>query len=214
MLPLWYQEKLFAIFSCLISAVVIVMCYFHYESSLDYVPVPQQVLLDAYHRPIGIQDLLKDTSHNPHYKTGDAGETAGDFTKEMLLHLFTYDKEDLESGTVLSRFQMAFSEGEGESIYQKIFVNLSQPRIVMAQEAIVRARIIGSLEYVGENVWEYRTLSGLKLNSKTHQFKGKMMITVHGEETFPTLYTFVIEVQRALLQDKITGYQLLRMELN
>lgn len=213
MLPPWFQEKLFSLLCAIVSALTCYMAYSHYQNSLEYVPLPQQVLLDAYHRPIGVQNLLEDTFHNPHYRTGTEGETGADYAKEMLLTLFTYNKDDLVSGRVLNRFQNIFSEGEGENVYQNVFVNLSEPRIVMAQDALVRSRVIGNLTYIGSAAWPYRSLSGLPMMAKTHQYEGKMMITVHGEDTFPTLYSVVIEVQRALLQDKITGYQILRVEL-
>lgn len=211
--PLWFQEKLSAILATVIGAITLYFANVYHNQSLEYVPLPQQVLLDSYHRPIGVQNLLEDTFHNPHYRTGNQGEPGADFAKEKLLDLFTYNKDDLTSGKVLSRFRDAFSEGKGEEVYQRIFVNLSSPRIVMAQDAIVRARVIGNLEYNGEATLPYETISGLPLESKSFQYTGKMMMTVHAESTFPTLYDVVIEVQRALLQDKILGYQIIRMEL-
>lgn len=212
-LNVWQKEQLFVILCIIVSAIMTVMSYYHYSDSQTYIPKPQQMLLDIYHRPIGSQNLLEDTEHNPHYRTGNNGEAGADYAKESLLNMFTYNKGDLTSGKVLERFQQAFTEGEGERVYQGIFVNLSQPRIVMAQDALVRARIIGQLEYNGKAEWPYQTISGLSMTARTHQYKGKMMITVYGEDTFPTLYDFVIVVQRALLQDKITGYQILTMEL-
>ena len=211
--PTWFQQKLLSIFSVLVSFVLLFLAYIHHGAQMEYVPKPQQVLVDVYHRPIGSQNLLNDTFHNPHYRKGDQGETGADYSKEMLLTLFTYNKDDLTNGVVLERFRHAFSEGAGEEIYQNVFVNLSQPRIVMAQDALVRARLIGNLNYEGEALWDYRTLSGLPMQSKTFQYTGKLMITVYAEETYPTLYDVVIEVQRALLQDKIKGYQIIRMEL-
>lgn len=212
-LPKWLNDKYTAILACVISVVTLLLSYFHLSDSLIYIPKPQQVLLDYYHRPIGVQNLLEDTLHNPHYRTSPSWAPAEDFTKESLLRLFSYNKDELSNGSVYRTFETLFTEGEGEKIYSNIFINLSQPKIVMAQDGIVRSRLIGPVSYEGSADWEYRTLSGLKLNSRTHQFKGKIMITVHAEETYPTLYDFVIEVQRALLQDKISGYQILRLEI-
>lgn len=212
-LPPWLNDKYTAILACIISFIMLTLSYFHFSNSLLYFPKPQQVLLDYYHRPIGVQNLLEDTFHNPHYRTSPSWAPAEDFAKESLLRLFSYNKDHLTSGSVYREFETLFSEGEGEKVYSNIFINLSQPKIVMAQDGIVRARLIGAISYEGSANWDYRTLSGLKLTSKTHQFKGKIMITVHADETYPTLYDFVIEVQRALLQDKISGYQILRLEI-
>lgn len=211
--PAWFQEKLFSLLSVLISVAVCYMAYLHHEASAEYIPLPQQVLLDTYHRPIGVQNLMEDTFHNPHYRKGGMGETGADFAKEALLTIFNYNKDDLTSGRVMNRFIQNFAEGEGEYVYRDIFVNLSQPRIVMAQDALVKSRLIGDLEYNGELIWDYKTLSGLTLESKTFQYQGKIMITVYAEDTYPTLYDVTIEVQRALLQDKIKGYQITALEL-
>lgn len=212
----WFKKKLTAILAVIISVLTMITCYFNYDSSESYMALPQQVLLDIYNRPIGSQDLLGETSHNPKYRkdTGN-GETASDFAKEALLTLFRYDKRDLVSGNQLSKFKLWMDPEIGEEIYTEIFVNLSQQRIVMAQDGYVRSRIIGPLEYIGAAEREYVSRSGLGIKANTHKFVGKMIVTAYGDDEYPTIYNNVsVIVQRALLQDKINGYQLVSMELN
>lgn len=210
----WYKDKLTALLGMLFGIVVALSGYIHYDSSSEYQPLPQQVFLNPYNQPIGEQDLLKDATHNPQYrKTKKEGETAHDYLKDFLLSTFTYNKNDLESGKVLDDFLLWCSEDEAIELYSDVFVNLGQQRIVVAQDGLVRARIIGDLSYVGGAKRPYVSTSGIELNSLTHKFEGKMIITVHGEKLYPTVYTVTALVQRALIQDKIAGYQVVSLEL-
>ena len=212
----WYQDKLTAVLAIIISGITLISSYFHYGDATSYRALPQQVLLDVFNRPIGDQDLLVETTHNPQYRenTGLA-ETSSDFTKEALLDLFTYDFEDLESGRQLKKFTVWLENDVGERLYSDVFVNLSQQRIVMAQEGYVRAKMIGELEYIGSAEREYVSRAGLGLLAMTHKFTGKMIVTAYADDEYPTVYNNVtIIVQRTLLQDKIKGYQIVQLELN
>ncbi len=210
----WYKNKLTALFGVLIGLAFLVTGYNHYQSSVTYRPLPQQIFLNTYNQPIGPQDLLVDATHNPQYrKTTDKGETAEDFLKEFLLDTFTYNKGDLESGSVLKDFLRWCSEEEALAIYQGVFVNLGQQRIVMAQDGLVRARIIGDMDYLGWAQRPYESTSGLDLKSMTHKFKGKVVVTVYGDKSYPTVYSVTAIVQRALIQDKMQGYQLIDLEM-
>jgi len=209
-----YQNKLTSILSFIVGLLLLIGSWNHYESSVFYKPVPQQVFLDEYNRPIGVQDLLIDTYHNINYRKGsDDGLTPGDFLKEALLTLFTYDKKDLTSGSVMMDFANWCSEEESISLYRDSFVNLGQQKVVLAQDGVVQARIVGELNYVGSAQRLYESSAGLELPSLTHKFTGTMIVTVHGEKEYPTVFSVSALVQRALIQDKIRGYQIVELEL-
>jgi hypothetical protein len=107
-------------------------------------------------------------------------------------------------------------ESEGRSLYSDVFINLSQQRIVMAQDGYVRPRLLGELKYIGSKDAKYVSISGLNIIALTHKFTGKMILTVYGPtDDYPTVYNNVtVVVQRALLQDKYSGYQIISLELN
>ena len=73
--------------------------------------------------------------------------------------------------------------------------------------------MIGDVKYVGQALRDYETAGGLALKSATFKFTGKLLVTVHAKEDFPTLYEFEAIVQRALIQDKIRAYQLIQLDL-
>lgn len=209
----WYQNKLTAIFGVLVGLLFSYLSYLHYESAKGYRALPQQVFLNIYNQPIGEQNLLKDSFHNPLYRKGHNGETPADFLKEAMLSLFKYNKKELNDGTVLKRFYTWCSEDEVENLYKNIFVNLGQQRIVLAQNGIVEARLIGEFEYIGQATRPYESVSGMELNALTHKFTGKILITAFGDNNYPTVYSVTVLVQRALLQDKIKGYQIIDLEM-
>jgi hypothetical protein len=210
----WYQDRLTALFGVVISLVVVYFSYSHYAVSSSYEPMPQQVFLDVMNRPIGLQDLLQPANHNPQYRkdlgdSGTEGVSAADFSKEALLTVFKYNKKDLQSGKVLANFRLFMSEEHADKLYTNIFTNLSQQRVVIATDGHVRARLIGELEYVGSrDDMPYESRSGLTLTSIGYMFKGKMVLTAHGADRYPTIYDVTLITQRALIQDKIKGYQI------
>lgn len=208
-----HQNKLTSILSTVIGILLLLGSWYQYDSSTSYKPVPQQVFLDEYNRPIGLQDLMKDTYHNLDYRAGDDGETPGDFLKEALLSIFSYKKSDLTSGLVLNDFIKWCSEDEAISLYRDSFVNLGQQKVVLAQDGIARARVIGDFEYIGSAAREYESTAGLTLPALTHKFEGTMIVTIHGNKEYPTVFKVTALVQRALIQDKIKGYQIVELEL-
>lgn len=211
----WYKHKLTAVCAVVVSLLILFVNYNHYKKSAEYQPMPQQVLLDVYNRPIGEQDLLTDTFHNVSYRFSDGdGATPMDFAKEAMLRLFSYSHRDLRSGEMLNRFIRYMEPSEGVSVYQDQFMNLSHQRIVLAQEGVVRARFIGEPEWMGQAETSYRALSGLRLRAMAHQFTARIIVTTHADDIYPTVYNDVtITVQRALLQDKLHGYQIISMEI-
>jgi hypothetical protein len=210
----YLSKKLTAIMALLVSVLILIMSYFYSDAAIFYKAFPQQVFLDVYNRPIGTQDLLVDTNHNPKYRinTGKA-ETAIDFFRESMLSVFNYTKGDLVDGVVYTRFKTFCSEDVGESLYRDVFVNLGQQRVVLAQDGLVDAKFIGETTYVGKAVRDYVSVSGLGLESMTYKLEGKILITAHGESQYPTVYSFSALVQRALIQDKIKGYQIIELRM-
>jgi len=212
-MPESFKTKMAALFCCLASLVIFFSAKSYNEEAEAYMPMPQQVLLDVYNRPIGVQDLLVEATHNIGYNNDKEGGPSGDFATEAMLSFFNYSKDDLDSGEVLRVYREFFSEEKADRVYRDVFMNLSQQRIVQKQDGIVRARMIGDLKYVGQAIRDYETTAGLELKSATFKFTGKILITVHAKEEFPTLYQFEVIVQRALIQDKIRAYQLIQLDL-
>jgi hypothetical protein len=209
----WYQNKLNAIFALFVSLFGVYFAYDYWGEAKVHIPKPQQVLVDMEHRPVGVQNLLSHGNYNRAYRKDELG--AADFAKEGLLTLFTYNKTDLESGKLHARFDHWLSSDEMETIYEDLFLRHSVQKIVKAQDGLVRARILGDLTYVGEAERDYETSGGLEVKAKTYKFTGKIMITVHGnEDEYPTLYSVSILIQRALLQDKIKGFQIVELGLS
>lgn len=64
----WYKNKLTAILGMLIGLVLLASSYYHYQTAKEYNALPQQVILNVYNQPIGVQDLMSDTFHNPQYR--------------------------------------------------------------------------------------------------------------------------------------------------
>lgn len=208
------QYRLDGVLVLLCSIILFFIGYSIVSDAKGYMPVPQQVFLNVYNQPVGSQDLTQDTNHNPEYRSGNKGAAAGDYLKHAILNSFSYDKDDLEEGRVLQNFYKFFSAAEAEKVYGNIFVNLSQQKIVMAQDAIVRARVIGDWEYKGKAIWPYhRSVVERSIPALTHKFEGKVVMTAYGDSDYPTVYSVTALVQRTMLQDKLTGYQIIQLEM-
>ena len=195
----------------------------------DYEPIAQRVLLDSYNRPVGDQDLLSMAKHNPDYPVPEGAATARSgkgigeddaapakaFAQHMMLDIFNYGRADLESGEVLRKFLRWCSEEEAIDIHNNAFRDLSQQRIVMKQDAFVRPELVGDFEYVGFTTNRpYESMANYTVNETiTMLFKGRMLLTVYANKNFPTYYDIELQVQRAVLQDKIKGYQCTELSL-
>lgn len=211
---LLHENKMAAVSACLLSFLLLLLTYFYWSGAMDYRPSSQRIFLNTYNQPVGQQDLLVDTFHNPQYrKSTTEGETPGDFLKHAVLNLFTYKKSDLEDGTMLKRFKLWCSEDAAEQLYTNNFVNLGQQRVVMAQDGLVRARVIGDFKYIGKAVRRYESMSGLVMPALTHKFEGRMLVSTYGDKAYPTFYTVTALVQRAMLQDRLAGYQIVELEM-
>lgn len=208
------KNKMAAVGACLLSFFLVFLTYFYWSGAMDYRPPVQKIFLNTYNQPVGQQDLLVDSFHNPQYrKSTTEGETPGDFLKHALLNMFTYKKSDLEDGTMLKRFKLWCSDETAEQLYTNNFVNLGQQRVVMAQDGLVRSRIVGEFKYIGKAVRRYDSMSGLVIPALTHKFEGRMLVSTYGDKAYPTFYTVTALVQRAMLQDKLAGYQIVELEM-
>ena len=224
------SRRVTMLISLFVAVLTLIYSFNFMLDSFDYEPVAQRVLLDTYNRPVGDQDLLAMAVHNPDYpvpkgrvanvRRGDSitdsdAEPARYFAEHMMLDIFKYDKFELESGEVLRRFLKWCSEDEAVDIHNNSFRDLSQQRIVLSQDARVRPEIIGDFEYKGFTTNRpYESKANYTINETiTMLFEGKMLVTVFAKKNYPTYYDVAIQVQRAVLQDKIKGYQCTEMTL-
>lgn len=209
-----FQKKLTAILAVISGITMCFVSYWHLSTALNYQPMPQQVFLDVYNRPIGLQTLRDHTFHNPDYESPvSEGGPARDFLQEAALTLFNYGRPDLTSGDMLDRFIIWCSEDEAIDLYQNAFASMGQQRIVMAQDAIVESRFVADMKYIGSALRPYETTSGLRMQAQTYKFEGTFVVNVHADKVYPTVYKLTALVQRAMIQDKIKGYQLIELEM-
>lgn len=209
----WMKSRYEALWATFASLVVFAFSAWHLDSALSYTPIPQQIVLDMDHRPIERQDLKRPATHNPQFRVGEY-QAAEDFAKYALLTIFTYTKEELELGTVRERFVRLFAEDESLQMYEQQFLNLSQQKIVIGQDGLVRTRLIGDLNYVGSKMSSYIGVSGRTNElTQTYKFTGKMLMTVHATKDYPNLSDVTVIIQRAKIQDKMMGYQVALLEV-
>ena len=209
----WYQNKLTSIFGIVTGSILLFGSISHLDTAQDYSPLPQQVFTDTYNRPIGNQDLMRDTFHNMDYEQGPGASPSKDFLHETLLSFFNYGAKELLDGTMLNRFEKACSEDIAFDLYSQVFLNLNQQEIVKEQDAVVVSQVIGDIEQVKSGAFKYKTTSGINKNALTFQFRGVLKVVVMGQEDFTTVYRFEALVQRAMIQDKMRGYQLIDLEM-
>ncbi|APD91905.1 hypothetical protein BM525_18665 (plasmid) [Alteromonas mediterranea] len=212
----YYKSKLTALLGVVLGAFLVYTSYQHTQAALDYRPLPQQVFLDTYNRPLGEQNLALPANHNHGFRKTTSlakGETAIDFAHYALVDMFDYNADELNEGQVFHKFQKYLYEKVATKLYRTVFINLGQQRIVKAQEALVRGRVIGDLQISQPKMLDYQTTSGVFIKARTFLVTGTFMVTVHADKDYPTVYNVRLIVQRALVQDKMMGYQIISMEL-
>jgi hypothetical protein len=211
-----FNSKLTAILGVILAIVLLYSSYGNLQQAIAYSPLPQQVFLDVYNRPIGEQSLLVPASHNPGFrktKSLNSGETAADFTKYALLDIFDYNYEDLKNGSVFDKFQNYMYEDVASSLYRDVFANLGHQRIVMSQNGLVRGRFTSALKASSPKIFNYKTNAGVTIEARTFLVEGTFILTAYADKEFPTVYQMKAIVQRALIQDKMMGYQIISLEL-
>jgi hypothetical protein len=189
--------------ACIVASIfILALSIERVSAGNSYQPPPQIVILDYQNRPIGSQDLLEDVNYIPDCPPDQEPPVC--FAKKFILDSLSYDKKDHSEGRVYESFQY-YTGDESLTLYEQ-FSNMSIQRAVYAQNGIVRSQLIGDLKTQQSLNLTYVRLNGAKLLSKASFIKGRMKLTIFGEEEFPSLYDVELIVQRAEIQDKEAGY--------
>lgn len=199
-----YYNVLFALFFCLAF-------YGFFTSSSEYSPNHSKMYVDMGNKPIGKQDLLDYANHNRQYRKGEG--SVEDFLKEAMLRQFTFAFDEISSELHRDRMRFFYSDKGFEEVYPS-FLSLSYMKLIEKQEGYSEARFIGELKVEGETTtYPYEGSSILKPETNTYLVTGKLFVEVTGNETVNQFYDLRAYVQRALVEDKMRGYQVIRLEL-
>lgn len=214
-LTLKMQLLVASIFFSLMSLLFLFYSWLAIKEWIQYESRSQYIILDSNYKNLPAQDIQQAQSFSAKMRSGTP-EAPQDFVGKALLTTFSFTPEDLTSGKVQQNFFDFFSEDVAVKLYEENFKNRSLAKIVNTQQAIAQARLLGDMEYEGVAIIDYISKSGRysSVKASAYKFKGQMMIDVQGKKNLTQLLRFEVIVQRAFVQDKILGYQivLLKME--
>jgi hypothetical protein len=207
------DESLQSLGVLLLSICMFALTFYVWVPISDYRPTSYRVMFDLTGKPIGSQILSEVATHNNGYRTGVDG--VGDFADHVLLVLFDYDKADYESGDHRERLMRMLSPDVIDDFYDNGFKLLSHQKSVVKQNLIVTGRIISFMD-VGEKTLAvaYEGSEPYDGDVATYWLTGAVMMETFGSTSSRQLYKVDMLVQRTMIEDKISGYQVIRLRLD
>tara|TARA_R110000765_G_scaffold222613_3_gene326719 strand:- start:568 stop:1071 length:504 start_codon:yes stop_codon:yes gene_type:complete len=162
-------------------------------------------------KPIGSQDLLGFANHNKQYGVGLDG--VKDFLKDTLLRQFTFTFDEITTQSHRDEMRVFYSDKGFSEIYPS-FLDLSYMKLISAQDGIAEARMIGEIKVVDSTTsYKYEGRNPIKPEVRTFLLTAKVFVELYGNEEVSQLYNVRAYVQRAYVEDKLRGYQIIRLEL-
>jgi len=207
------NESLQSLGVLILSTLLFMLTLYVWMPISEYRPTSYRVMFDLTGKPIGDQILSEPATHNNGYRKGLDG--VGDFADHVLLVLFDYGSDDYKSGDHRAKLLRMVSPGVIDDFYDDGFKLLSHQKSVVKQNLIVRGRII-SFMTVGEETTgvTYEGSEPYDGVVATYWLTGAVMMETFGETSSRQLYKADVLVQRTMIEDKITGYQVIRLRLD
>lgn len=206
-----FNERIQGYFNVFVALCFCVAFYGFYTSAKSYNPNESRVYVDMANKPIGNQDLLGYATHNRQY--GKKEKSVQDFMKETLLRQFTFTFDEISSQSHRDEMRMFYSD-KGFSEFYPLFLGTSYMKMVDKQQGIAEARMIGLPVIENSTLsYPYEGRNPVKPTVRTFLVSAKVFVDVSGEESVSQLYKVRAYVQRALVEDKLRGYQIIRLEL-
>jgi len=205
------SERIYGYYNVFFALCFCAAFYGFYTSADSYDPNPSRIYVDMANKPIGAQNLLGYANHNRDYRKGEDG--VKDFLKETMLRQFTFAFDDISSQRHRDEMRVFYSDKGFEEFYP-MFLGTSYMKLVDAQKGLVEARMIGEPSVEGSTeTYAYEGRNPVKPQVVTFLVTAKVFVDVAGNESVSQLYNIRSYVQRALVEDKLRGYQIVRMEL-
>jgi len=205
------KERVQGYFNIVVAVCFCVAFYGFYSSASDYQPNESRVYVDMGNKPIGYQNLVGFATHNRQY--GQKEQSVKDFMKEVLLRQFTFTFDEISSQTHRDEMRVFYSD-KGFNEFYPLFLNTSYMKLVDRQNGIAQARTIGQPEIEASTLsYTYEGRNPIKPEVRTFLVNAKIFVDVTGEEEVSQFYNVRAYVQRALVEDKLRGYQVIRLEL-
>ena len=205
------KERIQGYFNILIAVLFFLAFYYFYSSSVDYRPSESRIYVDMANKPIGAQDLTAFADHNPQYGKGLDG--VKDFLTEGLLRQFTFRFNEIESSSHRDKMRVFYSDKGFAEVYPT-FLKLSYMKLIKAQDGIAEARMVGDAKVDDSTTtYPYEGRNPIKPTVRTFLVTAKVFVELSGNEEVTQLYNVRAYVQRAYVEDKLRGYQVIRLEL-
>lgn len=206
----FHLDRVYGYLRILLALSVLAISFFYVSGAMDYRANPSRIYVDMMGRPIAEQNLLGFAEHNEGYGKGRDSVTS--FGREAILTLFNYHFSDFVSGAHKQKTLPFFSAQSFDEIYG-LFQSLTFNRVVEAQEGIVESDVVGEISYIGSTTsLRYQgssneTVSSFKVN-------GTLVVEVNADTSEKEVYKFELYIQRAPIQDKVRGYQVVQLEIS
>lgn len=206
----FHLDRVYGYLRIVLAFIVLLLSWLYFSAAMDYRPNASRVYIDMLERPMPAQNLTGFATHNHNY--GKGRDSVKDFAEEFMLTMFTYSFDELESGIHKQKVMPFISAKVFKEIYTS-FYGLTYNKVVLAQKGIVEAFVPGEIEFVGgTNNFAYQGNSNEVV--RTYQVKGRLVVDLTANDSGKDFYQFVIYVQRAPVQDKSRGYQVIQLEIS
>jgi len=206
------KSSLQAIGSLLFSAVLFALTLYVWLGIDEYEPIKHSVMFDHKHQPVAEQNLSEYATHDNGYRKGKEG--VSDFSTHAVLTLFDYNKSEYESSEHRKRFLVFVEGGVIEDFYDKSFKLLSYQKSVLRQDLIVIGSVVGNFEVVKETTQvAYQGDEPYSGPVLTVLARGRVMMETKGDSESRDVYTATLTVQRVLIEEKMSGYQIVNIRM-
>jgi len=205
------KERIHGYFNVFVAVCFCVAFYGFYSSASDYKPNESRVYVDMENKPIGRQNLEGYANHNRQYGVNE--DSVKDFMKEGLLRQFTFSFDEISKQEHRDEMRVFYSDKGFDEVYPT-FLGLSYMKLIEKQKGFAEARTIGEVKIEQSTLsYEYEGRNPIKPQVRTFLVTARLFVDVSGNEEVSQFYNVRAFVQRALVEDKLRGYQIIRLEL-
>ena len=195
-----------------VMTLIAIASAFIYWDGINYSPIKQNVKFDLLHKLIHTQDLTDYATHENGYREGQLG--VADVAMHTMMVKFTYDAEEMKSGQHRQKISEFVIPEILVDFYDKDFMALNLQKMILANDLIARSKILIPFEvadttteisYEGETFY-----TGLV---RSYRVEGEILVETHGDVEVKQIYRASIIVQRAFIEDYLSGYMVTSIRL-
>ncbi|MBE8232914.1 MAG: hypothetical protein HAW67_04205 [Endozoicomonadaceae bacterium] len=206
------SKELQPIGALMLSILIFLMTLVILMSGYNHQPKLQNIMFDMELKSVQTQDLNTYASHSNGYRKGELG--VADYVMHAMMVKFDYDKQSFTNGEHRSRMFQFYTSDLIDDFYDKDFQVTTFQKTVIANNLIVKGKVLKSFKIAKQtDELPYEGISYYSGKVRSYAVEGTLLVETYGDEKNKQIYEVYVIVQRALIEDFMSGYSVTNVRL-